>query len=93
MMTSPLLSNVRHRAMITPVTYLLTKAVKPVLKNLRIRLQLGASKLLAPVSTSRSFGSGTIWSKKSEKTFYCWYSSLASQTLCGSKRQIQDPAP
>jgi len=28
--TSPLLSNVRHRAMITPVSYLLAKAVEPV---------------------------------------------------------------
>jgi len=31
MITSPLLNNVRHRAMITPVSPLRTKAVKPVL--------------------------------------------------------------
>jgi len=32
MITSPLLSNVRHRAMITPVSPLRTRAVEPVLK-------------------------------------------------------------
>jgi len=32
MITSPLLSNVRHRAMMTPGSLLRTKAVEPVLK-------------------------------------------------------------
>jgi len=32
MITSPLLSNERHRAMITPVSLLRTKAVEPVLR-------------------------------------------------------------
>jgi len=67
MITSTLLSSVRHRAMITPVSSLRTQAVEPVLK-----FQAPAPGILiflAPASTPRSFGSGsgTIRSKKSEK--------------------------
>ena len=52
--------------------------------------------VLAPAATSRSFSSGfrTIWCKKSEKTTYYLYNSLAPQTISVEPEpNFQAPAP
>ena len=97
MITSPLLSNVRHRAMIMPVSPLRTKAVELVLKlgapapasgiNI-LWLRLQHLELLAP----EQFGP-----KNQRKTLYYYlYSSFAPQIISvdpQSKIQAPDPAP
>jgi len=82
-MTFPLLSSIRHSAMITPVSPLRTKAVEPVLK-----FQAPASGIeifWLRLQYLEAFGSGsgsrTVWSKKSEKTLYYLYTSFAPQTI------------
>jgi len=66
MTTSPLLSNVRHRAMITPASPLRNKAVESALMFQAPAPGINSKFWLQHLE---AFGSGfrTIWSKQSEK--------------------------
>ena len=76
MITSPLLSNIRHRAMITPVRLqvLCVPRLWSRYSNFRLRFQ-------HPEAFGSGSGSRTILSKKSEKTLYYLYNSLVPQTI------------
>ena len=97
MVTSPLLSNVRHRAMISPVSPLRNKVVEPVLQIFGSACSSGHLIFLDPAPTSRNFWlqlRNNLVQKIRKKTLYYLYSSLPPQTtFVDPKPKFQVPVP